>query len=122
MNYNELGDIIKLKNLKVKDVCEAIGITRQGLQMAIDNETIELRKLKLLCDQLRISPSMFFDKGSFGLLINAGGNVQSGNGNKMNTDIKDNEIELLKKRINDLEKIINLLESQNNHYGMVAEK
>jgi len=39
-----------------------VGYTREGLQYALNNETIELRKLKKLCELLGIKPKAFFEK------------------------------------------------------------
>jgi len=108
MNYNELKEITKLKNILVKDLAKEMGITRQGLQKVLDNETIELRKLKKLCEILRISPAQFFDTGTYGVNITTG-HVQAGNGNKIVLDSKEREIDLLKQRLNDKEEMIKML-------------
>lgn len=121
MKYSELKEIAESKNIMLKTICDEVGYTRAGLKPAIDNETIELRKLKILCNTLRISPATFFETGTFGVMINAGGHVQTGNGNKMILESKDREIELLKQRIIDLERIIQLVERSNHGYGNVAE-
>ena len=113
MTYNEFTELCKAKNVLIKDVLLHIGYSRQGLRLALDNETIELRKLKLLCDYLRVSPAQFFDAGTFGAVINAGGHVQSGNNNQMVLEGKEREIELLREQLRDKEEIINLLKS--NH-------
>lgn len=108
MKYNDLQEILKVKKILVKDLCEAIGYTRRGLQTSIDNETIELRKLKLLCDTLRITPAQFFDNGAYGVTISTG-HVQAGNGNKIIIENKDREIEMLKQRLNDKNELIEML-------------
>jgi DNA-binding Xre family transcriptional regulator len=108
MKYNDLQEILKVKKILVKDLCEAIGYTRRGLQTSIDNETIELRKLKLLCDTLRITPAQFFDTGGYGVTISTG-HVQAGNGNKIIIENKDREIEYLKKRLEDKDELITML-------------
>ena len=61
MNYNELKEIAKSKNILIKDLATAINITRQGLQKVMDNGTIELRKVNEICIVLKISPLLFFD-------------------------------------------------------------
>lgn len=112
MNYSDISELCKTKNIKIKDILSFIGYSRGGLEFALNNETIELRKLKLLCDYMRISPANFFDTGTFGVMINAGGNVQSGNNNRMSIESKDREIELLKEQIRLKDEIINLLKSK----------
>lgn len=111
MTYNEFAELCKVKNLLIKDVLLHIGYSRQGLRLALDNETIELRKLKLLCDYMRVSPAQFFDAGTFGTVINAGGHVQSGDNNRMEVASRDREIELLRDQLRDKEEIINLLKA-----------
>lgn len=106
MNYNELKQIAKSKNILIKDLASAISITRQGLQKVMDNGTIELNKVKDICIILKISPLLFFDSNS-GIYIN--GSNQIGSNNKMITDNKDVEIKMLKDRISDKDEIIKML-------------
>jgi hypothetical protein len=108
MNYSELKELAESKNIMLKTICERIGYTRAGLRPAIDNETIELRKLKLLCETLRISPAQFFDNGTYGVTITTG-HVQAGNGNKIIIENKDKEIYMLREQIADKNEIIRML-------------
>jgi DNA-binding Xre family transcriptional regulator len=121
MNYNELKEIAKSKNILVKDLATAINITRQGLQKVMDNGTIELNKVKEICIILKVSPLLFFDTVNTGVYIS--GNNQIGNGNKLSIESKDREIELLKQRLADKDEIIKLLREKNNKtgYGLVAD-
>lgn len=112
MNYSDISELCKTKNIKIKDVLAFIGYSRGGLEFALNNETIELRKLKLLCEYMRISPANFFDTGTFGVMINAGGHVQSGNNNQIVIESKEREIELLKEQLKDKEEIIRLLKGE----------
>lgn len=113
MNYNDLKEIAKNKNILVKDLASAIPMTRQGLQKVVDSEKIELWQVKKICEVLRISPALWFDTGTYGLTIGSGNAI---------VESKDKEIEYLKKRIEDKDEIINLLrEKKNNGYGMVAD-
>ena len=119
MNYNDFSELCRAKRILIKDVLPQIGYTRQGLQAALNNETIELRKLKLLCDSVRISPSYFFEPGTFGTVINAGGHVQSGNNNRMEVESLDREnamlrqqVEQLRSQLADKEEIIRLMKGK----------
>jgi len=107
MNYSELKEIAKSKNILIKDLATAINITRQGLQKVMDNGTIELNKVKEICIVLKISPLMFFDTINTGVYIN--GNNQIGNGNKLSIENKDREIQLLKDRLKDKDELISML-------------
>jgi len=113
MTYKQLKEILEVKNISIQDLCNTIGYTRAGLTRAIDNETIELRKLKLLCDTLRITPAQFFDTGGYGVTISTG-HVQAGNGNKIVIENKDREIEMLKQRLNDKNELIEMLRDKIN--------
>lgn len=122
MTYNDLRQIAKLKNILIKDLATEMGVTRQGLQKMIENETIELRLIKKMCEILNISASKFFELGSYGLNVNTGNAPQFSN--KMELDSKDKEIEYLKQMLSAKDEIIELLRSKDNrknHYGNVAE-
>ena len=62
MTYSELTSIIKSKGYRITYIAEQVGYTRAGLQKALDNETIELRKLKKLCELLGVNYKVFFEK------------------------------------------------------------
>ena len=108
MNYSELKDIATSKRIQIKDIASDLDMTPDGFRISIKNETIPLRNLKILCDRLRINPMLFFDIAP-GAYINSAGHTQVGNGNKMNIDSKNREIELLKQQLEDKNEIIRLL-------------
>lgn len=113
MKYNEFTELCKSKNIRISSVCDYVEMSRPGLQKALDNETIELRKLKLLCDFVRISPAQFFESGSFGIMQNKP--IQK-------TEDLEREIELLRSQIQDKNEIIALYREKNSPvYGIVAE-
>lgn len=116
MNYSEFKELCKAKNIKINDVCEYVDMTRPGLTKSLNNETIELRKLKLLCDFVRITPAQFFDGGSFGTLQN-----KSALETKKNEDY-EKEIEYLRNTIKDKEEIINLLREKDSGYRIASER
>lgn len=107
MDYNTLKELAETKNILLKTLCEEIGYTRAGLKKAVDNETIELRKLKLLCDILKITPLQFFETAN--TIMTGHGHVQLGNGNKIIIENKDREIEYLKQQVEDKNEIIRML-------------
>ncbi|NLO71218.1 MAG: hypothetical protein GX102_09865 [Porphyromonadaceae bacterium] len=115
MNYNEFRELCKSKNIMINDVCEYVSMTRPGLTKALDNQTIELRKLKLLCDYVRISPAQFFETGAFGSLQS-----NSEKGSKKPEDY-EKEIEYLKNTLRDKEEIINLLREKDSGYRIASE-
>lgn len=120
MDYNELKIIATTKKFKIQEIASDLEMTADGFRSSIKNETIELRKLKKLCDLLRINPILFFDVVP-GTYINTSGH---GQGNKI-IESKEREIELLKQQIADKNEIIRLLREVNSRkntgYGFVAE-
>lgn len=60
MTYSDLSTLIKSKGYRIDYIAKEVGYTRAGLQKAIDKETIELRKLKKLCELLKVKPEVFF--------------------------------------------------------------
>ncbi|VBB45187.1 hypothetical protein TRIP_D300115 [uncultured Paludibacter sp.] len=115
MNYSQLSELSKTKGVLIKDLCLAVDMTRQGLQFSIDNQTIELRKLKLICEKLRISPAQFFEDGTFGLLQNTPKNQ-----NKQ-IEMLEKEVQYLNKRLEDKEEIITLMKEKRSGYGIASE-
>lgn len=117
MNYNDLREVCTSKKISIKELTEQIGYTRQGLQSALDNQTIELRKLKSLCEVLKISIYEFFKDENQTV-----GNQLNDNENTLTSGLK-REIELLKQQITDKEEIISLLKDKinNKKYLYAAE-
>ncbi len=126
MDYNQLKEIASSKKIEVKEIANELEMTPNGFRESIKNETIPLRKLKLLCTLLKLNPMLFFDVVSGTYINNVGnGHTQVGNGNKIQIENKDREIEMLKQRLADKDEIIKLLRERNNNsnhgYGLVAE-
>ena len=59
MTYSELCDILILKKILIKDVCESIGMTYPGLRDALNRDTLPIKKLISLCKVLQMSPNDF---------------------------------------------------------------
>lgn len=110
MDYNELREIAESKRIGIKELADEIGMTSNGLREAIKRDTIQLKKLRQLCEILRIHPSMFFDVQKGVYLNNV--NAQLGNNNQMAIDNKDKEIQSLREQLEDKKVIIKMLQSQ----------
>jgi len=108
MRYSDVKEFAESKNIMLKTICDKAGYTRAGLKPAIDNETIELRKLKLLCEALGITVEQFLSVSSSGININTG-HIQAGNNNKMILENKDKEIYMLREQLADKTEIIRML-------------
>jgi DNA-binding Xre family transcriptional regulator len=110
MNYNELKEIADAKKIEIKELASALEMTPNGFRESIKNETIQLRKLRTLCDLLRINPSMFFDLPR-GVYVN-NVHAQVGDNNQMAIDNRDREIESLREQLEDKKVIIKMLQNQ----------
>lgn len=110
MNYKELTELCHSKNILIQDLCAYMDMTRPGLTKAMNNETLGVKKLKLLCEYLRISPALFFESGTYGPAHKPEGN-----------DAQTKEIEYLKLLLKDKDEIISLLKKQSGGYGFVAD-
>jgi len=121
MNYNDLKLLIDSKNLEVQEVATEIGMGYDGFRLSVQKETIQLQKLKKLCELLKINPMLFFENMQ-GIFIDDG-STQMSLADKKLFESKDREIELLKQQIQDKTEIIKLLREKNNKpgYGMVAD-
>lgn len=116
MNYKELTELCQSKNILIQDLCEYMDMTRPGLTKAMNKETLGIKKIKLLCEYLRISPALFFNAGTYGAIHKP----DTSDTEKMNAMRK--EIDYLKSIIKDKDEIINLLREKDRGYrAMVAE-
>jgi len=119
MDYSELKQIAETKKIEVREIANQLEMTSNGFRESIKNETIQLKKLRQLCEILNISPAKFFDVNQFGIISK---NVDLGS--KQLIDSRDREIEMLKQRLNDKEEIIKLLRERNSlthGYGIASE-
>jgi len=105
MDYNELKEIADSKKIEVKEIASALEMTPNGFRESIKNETIQLRKLRKLCEMLQIHPNMIIDVQKGVYLNNV--HAQVGNNNKISLESKEHEIEMLRQRLNDKDQIIN---------------
>ena len=61
LSYNELRNKIEQKGFTLKFFCDKIGMTRQGLEHAIVNETVSAKVLAKMSEVLDIPVSVFFE-------------------------------------------------------------
>lgn len=115
MDYSDLKEVFTSKKIEVKEIANELEMTPNGFRESIKNETIPLRKLKLLCTMLKLNPILFFDVVPGTYINNVGnGHTQVGNGNKIQIENKDREIEMLKQRLADKDEIIEMLRDKIN--------
>lgn len=110
MNYNDLKKLIDAKNIDVYSLSNEIGMSYDGFRLSIKKETIQLQKLKLLCEILKINPMQFFDNME-GMVIDNGTSKINNTERKL-IESKDREIEMLKQRISDKNEIIDMLKEK----------
>lgn len=112
MKYFELRKLSGAKNISATELCRIAEYTRAGLNRALDNDTIDLRRIKLLCNALKISPALFFD------------NYKDLSNENLSAEITHlrNENEMLKNQLKDKNEIISLLREKNvENFNAVAE-
>lgn len=107
MEWNELKEILDSKKIEVRELANDLEMTSNGLRECIKRDTIQLKKLRRLCEILHIHPNLFFDVQKGVYLNNV--NAQVGNNNKIGLESKDREIEMLKERLHDKDEIIRML-------------
>jgi len=98
MDYKDLKEIADSKNIEIKDLSSEVEMTPNGFRESIKNETIQLRKLRRVCEILGISPLLFLNNPSGVYLHNV--HTQVGDNNQMAIDNKDREIESLREQLN----------------------
>ena len=62
VNYNDLRSLIDQRGFRLNAFCVKIGMTPQGFEPAIVNETVSARVLKKMSDVLHVPVSFFFSE------------------------------------------------------------
>ena len=60
MNYNKLENLRKLKKISQDVLAKEIGLTKNGYQLAIKNDTLKVKDLESIVSILGVSISYFF--------------------------------------------------------------
>ena len=60
LSYSEVYDLCERKKIKIKDLCESVGMTYQGLKTSLETGKLSSDKVALLCKLLSITPNQFF--------------------------------------------------------------
>lgn len=60
MNYSELQDFADRKKITLQSIAEGIGMSRVGMKTSFENQTLPIKKVKVVCDILGITPNQFF--------------------------------------------------------------
>jgi len=112
MNINKLVDLMKINKINQRELAKLINQSQTALSQSIQRQDLKISTLEKIAAALNVPVSYFFDED------NKGNNniiVKNNNGHNNNVNISHNsndlqKIEMLEKRIKDLEKIIELLE------------
>lgn len=69
MNYNELRDYCKRKQISTTSVAADTGITLSGLKKALDSQSLSMRLIPAFCRSLCITPNQLFgfEDGKYGI-------------------------------------------------------
>lgn len=103
MNYSLLKKRIKDSRVTFRECASFTEMTEAGLRKAIEGERLTITAFEKLCVLLGDNPSTYLDSG---YNISGNQNQIGGNGNHIIISNEAIEIESLKQRIKDLEKII----------------
>jgi hypothetical protein len=117
MNYNDLKTYAESNNFEIQQIANELGMTPNGFREAIRNETIQLKKLRMLCKLLQLNLNDFDSETKRTGLNISNVHLQAGNNNKIIIENKDREIELLKQSLADKDEIIKLLREKQNKSG-----
>ena len=60
MDYNDLMIFAKQNKILQKQICDELGLTSAGFKRAVENKTLAIGKLEVLCKMLGITPNEFF--------------------------------------------------------------
>lgn len=63
MDYNELMILAKKKNILQKDICSKLGLTSAGFKRGVENKTISMKNVLVLCQMLDITPNVLMGIG-----------------------------------------------------------
>lgn len=60
MNYNDLQELANSKKILMRELAVQMEMTYAGMKTAIENQTLSVKKIILLCEALGITPNQFF--------------------------------------------------------------
>ena len=83
MTYNELKDICEQRKMNMNDLSSGLNMSRNGFAFAVKNGTLQIKKIPILCELVRITPNEFFGMEN-GVVNN--GQMQVGNRNLMRVE------------------------------------
>lgn len=104
MDYNELKQIAETKKIEVREIANELEMTTNGFRESIKNETIQLKKLRKLCELLHIHPLLFFE-------VKKGVYLKT-----ESSENKERENSQLREQLSDKNEIIKMLREKINHY------
>ena len=112
-NLFKIKEIARAKRISIKNLAENVGITEQGLQKLIRDNSTKVETLEKIAHELEVPIGYFFDDTLLGTQITQTGDKnQVGNGNiimEHQNDTMAKEIEHLKKILEEKERTIQIL-------------
>ncbi len=114
MKTNKLIDLLKLRKITQQELGDKIGMSKTALNQALQRQDFKTSTLEKIASVLGVPVSYFFDEGNGNNIIvkNGNDNLQVGYNNYQHNNHDLKEIEFLKDKIKQLEKIIELLEEK----------
>lgn len=94
MTYNELKDLCEQRKMNMNELSDGLNMSRNGFAFAVKNGTLQMNKIPILCELVRITPNEFFGVEN-GVVNN--GQMQVGNRNLMR--VERESLELLREQL-----------------------
>ena len=107
MVYTELQSLCEKRNLQIKEVCLAIGMTYTGLRDALNRKTLPIKKILPLCELLKISPNELLDWKEYIPTYNATQYGMLNNQNIGGIELLQKQLEVKDEQISQLLNLLN---------------
>lgn len=108
MTYKDFKELYEQKGIELQDIASQIGMTSNGLRESVRKGTLESKRLKKLCEIMRITPNEFFSQKSVIQNVTTNNGQITGIDNRQyysdNLDVLRAQIELLEERIKEKDK------------------
>lgn len=109
-NFKIIRDLADRKNLSLRDIARRLGISEDGLQKIIRNDSTKTATIEEIAEILEVPVGTFFDDNKyFNQSVAHNGSAASVYGNASVGDDKDKEIAHLKEIIAEKERTIQIL-------------
>lgn len=103
--------LLDKQNRKMKDLCAYIEITDSGMRKIFKRDSCEISDLKKIAAFFNVRCSFFMEEGGENVIADNNSIAVSGNENNIN-DVAEKFLELLKKKDEQMDRLLSLLEKK----------